>query len=100
MRKTTTSQVGPNFDSRESLTALWKGVASNVAASGEISAPSKNMMSAKQALRMMEHQQILMKARLTKLQKEEEAANNRIKTSLRQQEFVQNMQEMKAERMH
>lgn len=82
MRKTTTSAV-PNFDSRESLTALWKGVASNVATSGELSAPNKNMMTAKQALRMMEHQQILMRARLNKLQKEEEAANNRIKTSLR-----------------
>ena len=29
MRKTTTSAVRVDFDSRESLTALWKGVPSN-----------------------------------------------------------------------
>jgi len=64
MRKT---HAVPNFDSRESLTALWKGVASTVNTSSELAVPSKNMMTAKQALRMMEHQQILMKARLNKL---------------------------------
>ena len=58
------------------------------------------MSTAKQALRMMEHQQILMKARLNKLQKEEEAANNRIKQSLRQQDLMQQMQQIKADRLN
>lgn len=48
---------GIPFDSRESLTALWKGVSSSVkcADDGGPEVPSKNMSTAKQALRMMEH---------------------------------------------
>ena len=44
MRKTSKSTV-PNFDSRESLTALWKGVPSNFDGTNGIA--SSNMTTAK-----------------------------------------------------
>lgn len=54
-----------------------------------------DMNLAKVTLKMMEHQQELMKARMVKLAKEEERTNKRIRDQLKQKEFLKKMQEEK-----
>ena len=50
-----------------------------------------DMNLAKVTLKMMEHQQELMKARMVKLAKEEEKTNKRIRDQLKQKEFLKKM---------
>jgi|TARA_B110000305_G_C19398274_1_gene618688 hypothetical protein len=58
-----------------------------------------DMNLAKVTLKMMEHQQELMKARMVKLAKEEEKTSKRIRDQLKQKEFLKKMQDEKITRM-
>lgn len=91
-----------NTTTKQSITALWKGVSSLSASIGEniddISVSPKNMVGAQIKLKMKMHEQIQLEARLVKLKKEDEKMNKRINESLRRQQFVKEMHAEKFKR--